>query len=128
VNGPTQTAGVRGFRGGLWASSSITLLSSVRLNIYTPDQTDLTVGFRVASIPGPDDIGDYNHNGVVDAADYVVWRKIPGTPAAYDTWRAHFGEPSGGGGAALSLVPEPSTLLLGGLAAVGILLRRRPLR
>ena len=25
--------------------------------------------------------GDFNHNGVVDAADYVVWRKNDGTPA-----------------------------------------------
>ena len=28
--------------------------------------------------------GDYNNNGTVDAADYVVWRKNPGGfPAAY---------------------------------------------
>jgi autotransporter-associated beta strand protein len=39
--------------------------------------------------------GDYNANGVVDAADYALWRKSPGTyggdPAGYNVWRAHFG-------------------------------------
>ena len=47
--------------------------------------------------------GDYNHNGVVDAADYVLWRKNPsvygGNPAGYNTWRANFGL-TGGSGAA----------------------------
>ena len=35
--------------------------------------------------------GDYNLNGIVDAADYIVWRKTDGTPAGYDKWRANFG-------------------------------------
>ena len=38
--------------------------------------------------------GDYNRDGVVDAADYVVWRKGMGTTYTqgdYDVWRAHFG-------------------------------------
>ena len=36
--------------------------------------------------------GDYNTDGVVDAADYVVWRKTDGTnPAGYNTWRTNFG-------------------------------------
>jgi hypothetical protein len=73
--------------------------------------------------------GDFNSDGKVDAADYVVWRKTIGTPAAYNTWRANFGAvaaPSGpstivqgsvryvtsGGGSA---VPEPSAVLLVGL-------------
>lgn len=36
--------------------------------------------------------GDFNSNGVVDAADYIVWRKNNSTQASYDIWRAHFGE------------------------------------
>lgn len=36
--------------------------------------------------------GDYNGNGVVDAADYVVWRNTNGSQAAYDVWRANFGK------------------------------------
>ena len=39
--------------------------------------------------------GDYNDNGVVDAADYVVWRKTDGTPAGYNLWRTHFGQTGG---------------------------------
>lgn len=50
--------------------------------------------------------GDFNQNGIVDAADYTVWRNnfgsntpLPndpnGTPVgneAYQTWKAHFGQ------------------------------------
>jgi autotransporter-associated beta strand protein len=72
--------------------------------------------------------GDYNGNGVVDAADYVVWRQNPGAhggdPAGYDTWRAHFGNTVGAGaGSALGngnqAIPEPGTVLL---AVAGVLL------
>jgi hypothetical protein len=35
--------------------------------------------------------GDFNEDGAVDAADYVVWRKNDGTQAGYDTWRKNFG-------------------------------------
>ena len=42
--------------------------------------------------------GDYNGNGAVDAADYVLWRKSPGdfggSPTGYNTWRSNFGNPS----------------------------------
>jgi T5SS/PEP-CTERM-associated repeat protein len=72
--------------------------------------------------------GDYNQNGFVDAADYVVWRKNEGTTdplpndpiggtigqGQYDQWRAHFGQTAGrGAGAeANTTVPEPATLAL----------------
>jgi autotransporter-associated beta strand protein len=63
----------------------------------------------MAGIPG-----DYNHDGQVDAADYVVWRKtgING-PQGYNDWRSHYGQTSGSGsglGANVS-VPEPATLV-----------------
>ncbi len=35
--------------------------------------------------------GDFNNDGSVDAADYVVWRKNDRTQAGYDEWCAHFG-------------------------------------
>lgn len=41
--------------------------------------------------------GDYNDDGVVDAADYVVWRRDDGTQEGYDAWRANFGGAGGGG-------------------------------
>ena len=44
--------------------------------------------------------GDSNQNGVVDAADYVVWRKGLGmtyTQLDFDVWRANCGRaPSAG--------------------------------
>ena len=70
--------------------------------------------------------GDFDHSGVVDNADYVVWRKGLGTiysPSDFDTWRAHFGEGGSGSGSASSVaaVPEPGTALLW-LMATGITL------
>jgi hypothetical protein len=59
--------------------------------------------------------GDYNADGKVDAADYVVWRKNGGTPQGYTDWRTNFGRTSGSGaagGSALSAVPEPASLIL----------------
>jgi len=64
-------------------------------------------------------IADYNANGVVDAADYTVWRDGLGsiyTPADYEVWKAHFGQSAGSGSLAFSAshaaVPEPTSLWL----------------
>lgn len=61
-------------------------------------------------------LGDYNSDGVVDAADYVVWRdSMSDQPGKYDEWKANFGTGSEGSSAAAGqqvAVPEPSTLLL----------------
>lgn len=62
-------------------------------------------------------IGDYNGNGVVDAADYVVWRKGVGTTYTqndYNVWRSNFGRPAGSGAGVCTnaSVPEPTTLVL----------------
>jgi hypothetical protein len=67
-------------------------------------------------------LGDYNQNGVVDGADYVVWRNSLGSPNAlpnddtagvgpddYTRWRANFGDTAGSGvGGSVALVPEPT--------------------
>ncbi len=85
--------------------------------------------------------GDYNHDGTVDLADYVVWRNTldqTGVALAadgngngqidtgdYDVWRAHFG-PSAGSGSSSSTagaVPEPATLFL--IAVGSVLLTHR---
>jgi hypothetical protein len=72
--------------------------------------------------------GDYNGNGVVDMADYVLWRNggplqnesaSPGVTdsADYDFWRSHFGATSGSGsGLGGSAVPEPTAMMLGLIA------------
>jgi hypothetical protein len=88
----------------------------------------------ITTIPEPGLSGDFNDDGTVDAADYVVWRKndggttaLPndddlGTPIRaehYNLWRAHFGEPQMPGIGAGGAIPEAGTFVL---AAVGILL------
>jgi hypothetical protein len=78
---------------------------------------------RVGRFP-PKVPGDYNGNGTVDAADYVLWRKggplqnevdTPGTvnAADYTAWRARFGNTSGTGiGLGAGSVPEPTSVML----------------
>jgi hypothetical protein len=57
--------------------------------------------------------GDYNHDGTVDAADYVLWRKgvaVPNTPQNYAMWRTNFDMPGAAGTSAFAgaAVPEPT--------------------
>ncbi len=72
--------------------------------------------------------GDFNSDGIVDAADYTVWRNGLGstyTPEDYDLWKANFGAGAGSGSIAVS-VPETPSLLLGlaGLLAGVVFCRR----
>ena len=73
--------------------------------------------------------GDFNLNGIVDAADFVVWRKGLGatyTQSDYNIWRAHFGQTAGSGAnaSANAAMPEPATFVLLIFAAAGSCLRR----
>lgn len=85
--------------------------------------------------------GDYNHNGVVDSADYVVWRNTLTQTAApagsgadgsgngmidtddYSFWRQRFGNSTGS--SAVSTIPEPAASLAVASALAFLLL---PLR
>jgi hypothetical protein len=62
---------------------------------------------------------DLNGDGVVDAADYVLWRENDGSQAGYDAWRANFARTTGAGLPVDVAVPEPAgrILLLFGAAA-----------
>lgn len=103
------------------------------------------IGWEVIPLPGNN--GDYNGNGFVDAADYVVWRNTqgqnvtPGTGADgsgngnvgsedYTHWRSRFGmAAASGGGTSLdgisAAVPEPAGILLVVVASVVALYTRR---
>lgn len=71
--------------------------------------------------------GDYNNDGVVDAADYTVWRdgnSPDSSQAGYDAWANNYGATSPSLAVA---VPEPTSLvaLLCGLIAAPAVARRR---
>jgi hypothetical protein len=67
--------------------------------------------------------GDFNQDGTVDAADYVVWRKslqgLRATAAYYAMWRATFGNTTLSG-AAQAAVPEPTAAALALVALLGL--------
>jgi PEP-CTERM motif len=136
---------------GLLTATSSAL--NEELSVLTPDQlvsrlviskttgAGASTGFQVIEVPSP--TGDYNGNHVVDAGDYVVWRKTLNGSASpqgsgadgnssgtidagdYTYWRARFGNAAPGSGASVGgAVPEPATLVLMMLAAAGGCLRR----
>jgi hypothetical protein len=116
----------------------------LRINPDLAVFTTSYVQFSVSNVTvGPHSAtGDYNNDGMVDAADYVVWRdslhqtgqgfaadgNTNGTidDADYDVWKAGFGTllPSSGAGAS-EPIPEPESCLLFVLAATGSLCCRR---
>ena len=81
-------------------------------------------------------LGDYNQNGVVDAADYIVWREAAAAGATtltnrsgnitgavgqadYNFWRSRFGMAVATGAALSGGVPEPAAGLLATSACWG---------
>ncbi len=81
--------------------------------------------------------GDYNNNGTVDAADYILWRNggplqnevhNPGAVTAedYTEWRSRFGNAAGAGASQpnSAAVPEPTTWLLVALALAALTFSR----
>lgn len=104
----------------------------LRFSVNTANKAGQTIGLDSFSIEIPDPSGpngDYNLDGTVDAADYVLWRMGPdsfGGPGGYSVWRANFGLPASSGaagssaGAGPAAIPEPasSLLALSGLAYI----------
>lgn len=75
--------------------------------------------------PGPGAAGDFNNDGFVNAADYVVLRKggtlfndpIPGATAEdYAVWRSLYGASVGAASAAFNNIPEPAAWTLFAIA------------
>jgi hypothetical protein len=103
--------------------------------IYADGLNGIGISVPDASVPG-----DYNGNGVADAADYTMWRNslgqtgaglaadgsglTPGVPDGvvdqfdYDLWKANFGAGTQGGAGTggfqpiAASVPEPTSLVL----------------
>jgi hypothetical protein len=99
------------------------------------------IGWDVIPLAGPS--GDYNNNGVVDAADYVAWRDrlnqsitLPNDPTPgsvtnsdYTAWRTNFSRAQGSGtAAALAGVPEPASAAMVLASSIAALFARRQRR
>jgi hypothetical protein len=86
--------------------------------------------------------GDFNHDGKVDMADYVVWRDTEGSTTSlaadanlngvvdtldYQLWRGNFGAVTAGGAGAGAFadVPEPMPAVLLGLGVLVLCVWRR---
>ncbi len=117
---------------------------AVAMNVFLTglagsDDSSLSTFTQRFSQTGPAGVaGDYNDDGIVNAADYTVYRNrqagIGGTALAnegvtlgmvtvddFNFWKARYGSTSGSGASvfdALASVPEPATLLLCVFAAL----------
>jgi hypothetical protein len=101
---------------------------------YNLDLTKGTTQYSLVVAPG-----DYNADGVVDASDYIVWRRAVGSgdlradgngdgvvdSGDYDVWRSNFGAIYGSG-LTSAQVPEPTTAIL--MLIAGLLCAARRLR
>jgi hypothetical protein len=97
-------------------SSFFDVFAEVSMNggsTWTPGDSAI----HIEQVTSPAMDSDFNHDGVVDAADYATWRKNNGviyTSSDYDLWRANFGQAvsSGAGANVNAAVPEPATLVM----------------
>jgi hypothetical protein len=98
---------------------------------FTDGAQGIIVSNRVATIPG-----DFNFDGTVDTADFVVWRKGLGTmysQSHYEIWRANFATSLGAGSGLATLtrpprsaaVPEPVGVFAAAIALGVLTLTRR---
>ena len=86
-----------------------------RANQELVDHVELFAATLSESLPG-----DFDGSGIVDAADYAVWRNGLATnaysPGQYGVWKANFGRRLGDGAAAMSAIPraipEPTAIML----------------
>jgi hypothetical protein len=122
-----------------FAEKQNTMLTGINLFAHATDLVINVDRVRLEMVAGV--AGDYNENGVVDAADYTLWRNNVGQPATalknrnplltgnineddYAFWKSRFGATSGSG-AGTTAVPEPTAWLLGLCGAVFSLQVRR---
>jgi hypothetical protein len=93
----------------------------IQVGIHSSFQ-HLRVDSRI-ELPQPVD-PDFDHDGLVDGADFLMWQRSPVTYAEADglvQWKQDYGTSASVAGA--SVVPEPSALSLLGFAIAGIIIR-----
>lgn len=117
INGTSMPVGTWGATGSSaqFTSSLLTGTGLLQITTYVPSFL----------------AGDYNSNGIVDTADYIIWRRNVGAAsipnrdtqntglvgqADFNTWRANIGKMVGAAAGlepnAIAAVPEPATYLL----------------
>ncbi len=119
--------GILGFAGGGGNISRYAFDGTFLNTFAAPSEDGFTEPTAFVVVPTTPVIGDFNNDGIVNAADYVVWRKAsptatlpnddtPGVVDAsdYAKWRANFGKsaPASGAGLGANVVPEPAGVLL----------------
>jgi hypothetical protein len=110
---------------------------SYRMVFPTVRDAATAVGMQISDVQffgtilaPPVNLGDFNGNGIVDAADYTVWRDSLGAPdesaihgngdgggitqSDYTVWKTHFGTTYSGSASlsGVSSVPEPTAAAL----------------
>jgi hypothetical protein len=122
LNLTTSIAQARLFLPNSSTTATNTYARPASFNINIPDQ------MLIIELTTSDAVGDFNHNGTTDAADYAVWRKglvTTFTQADYDTWRAHFGQTADSGSTSTrTAIPEPSVLAISSIATILFALAR----
>lgn len=123
-----------------WTYNKLGFLVSGSAFVGTMIVDDIRVAFFDATLPG-----DYNHDGRVDAGDYVAWRNTLGSEDTLDAdgdksgavdlndyivWKNAYGTSYLSGAGPLNQpIPEPSvTVWIVCLSGAGILIRRVPSR
>ncbi len=104
--------------------TSVGTSNAVGFVAFATISTIIRTNFTPGGLPG-----DYNQDGAVNAADYIIWRK--GLPAAdgnndsivneldYDIWHTNFGTSAPGSGSGQAgTVPEPAAGLIAVLALI----------
>jgi hypothetical protein len=125
-NVETPAAGAYGFFARLTSdhyAASAPFLIVLNFGVNPTQMSEAASAINLAAAdPLP---GDFNRDCVVDAADYVIWRKTLGTPSEYAAWQANFGtsvDSESGTGDSLSFnTPEPTASLLLASAAAALL-------